>query len=80
MLSYYRMYVIIGKEDCQQCYVLKNLMFAKSIDHIYMENTEFNQDFIDYLKKTNKTYPMVLEVKNFNSFQHMMSCFRDLKN
>ena len=55
-------------------------MFAKSIDHIYMENTEFNQDFIDYLKKTNKTYPMVLEVKNFNSFQHMLSCFRDLKN
>ena len=69
-------YILIGEEDNQRCYVLKNLMFSKNIDYIYIDKDNLKTDVLEYLEKTNENYPMVLEVKNFSSFQEMLSFFR----
>lgn len=69
-------YFLIGEEDNQKCYVLKNLMFSKNIDYIYIDKDNLKTDVLEYLEKTNENYPMVLEVKNFSSFQEMLSFFR----
>ena len=69
-------YILIGEEDNQKCYVLKNLMFSKNIDYIYIDKDNLKTDVLEYLEKTNENYPMVLEVKNFSSFQEMLSFFR----
>lgn len=69
-------YILIGEEDNQRCYVLKNLMFSKNIDYIYVDKNNLKTDVLEYIEKTNDNYPIVLEVKNFNSFQQMLSFFR----
>jgi len=69
-------YILIGEEENQKCYVLKNLMFSKNIDYIYIDKDNLKTDVLEYLEKTNENYPMVLEVKNFSSFQEMLSFFR----
>ena len=69
-------YILIGEEDNQRCYVLKNLMFSKNIDYIYVDKNNLKTDVLEYIEKTNDNYPMVLEVKKFNSFQEMLSFFR----
>ena len=69
-------YILIGEEDNQRCYVLKNLMFSKNIDYIYVDKNNLKTDVLEYIEKTNDNYPIVLEVKNFNSFQEMLSFFR----
>lgn len=69
-------YILIGEEDNQRCYVLKNLMFSKNIDYIYVDKNNLKTDVLEYIEKTTDNYPIVLEVKNFNSFQEMLSFFR----
>lgn len=69
-------YILIGEGDNQRCYVLKNLMFSKNIDYIYVDKNNLKTDVLEYIEKTNENYPMVLEVKNFSSFQEMLSFFR----
>lgn len=69
-------YILIGEEDNQKCYVLKNLMFSKNIDYIYVDKNNLKTDVLEYIEKTNDNYPIVLEVKNFSSFQEMLSFFR----
>ena len=69
-------YFLIGEEDNQKCYVLKNLMFSKNIDYIYVDKNNLKTDVLEYIEKTTDNYPIVLEVKNFNSFQQMLSFFR----
>ena len=69
-------YILIGEEENQKCYVLKNLMFSKNIDYIYIDKDNLKTDVLEYLEKTNENYPMVLEVKIFSSFQEMLSFFR----
>ena len=69
-------YILIGEEDNQRCYVLKNLMFSKNIDYIYVDKNNLKTDVLEYIEKTNDNYPIVLEVKNFSSFQEMLSFFR----
>lgn len=69
-------YILIGEEDNQKCYVLKNLMFSKNIDYIYVDKNNLKTDVLEYIEKTTDNYPIVLEVKNFSSFQQMLSFFR----
>ena len=70
-------YLVIGKEGCTQCDVLKNILYVKNVPFHYVMNTELSASVIDILKGSYKTYPMVVEIKQFPHFQGMLSFFRD---
>ena len=69
-------YLIVGKEGCSQCDVLKNVLHVKNIPFHYVMNTELSDNVINILKMFYKTYPMVLEINEFPHFQGMLSFFR----
>jgi len=52
-------FILIGEGYNQRCYVLKNLMFSKNIDYIYIDKDNLKTDVLEYLEKTNENYPMV---------------------
>ena len=72
------MYLIIGKKECVQCDVLKNLLFTKNITYHYVDNDTIDRETMLYLKGYFPTFPMVLEVKSFPDFARMLSHFRGL--
>ena len=46
----YIMYVLIGKEKCNQCNILKNLFDEKGKRYSYFDSKELPQATIGYLK------------------------------
>ena len=73
-------YIIIGEEENQQCYVLKNLLFSKQIDYQYVDKSKIDNETLNFFKQTDSTYPIVVsvEIHDFDSFQQKLSYFRNL--
>ena len=62
------MYVLIGKEKCNQCNMLKNLLDEKGIPYHYLDMLEMPHDTMTYLKMYCSSYPMILSVNYFSTF------------
>lgn len=73
-------YIIIGEEENQQCYVLKNLLFSKQIDYQYVDKSKIDNETLNFFKQSDSTYPIVVsvEIHEFDSFQQKLSYFRNL--
>ena len=71
------MYVSIGKEKCTRCYILKNLLAEKGIQYHYVDMMEMPHRTTTYLKMYCTSYPMVLAVKCFSSFNETLEYFND---
>ena len=73
-------YIIIGEEENQQCYVLKNLLFSKQIDYQYVDKSKMDNETLNFFKQSDSTYPIVVsvEIHDFDSFQQKLSYFRNL--
>jgi len=73
-------YIIIGEEENQQCYVLKNLLFSKQIDYQYVDKSKIDNETLNFFKQSDSTYPIVVsvEIHDFDSFQQKLSYFRNL--
>jgi hypothetical protein len=59
------MYVLIGKEKCNQCNKLKNLLDEKGIQYHYVDVSKIPPELLTYLRMYCNTYPIVLGVKYF---------------
>ena len=59
------MYVLIGKEKCNQCNILKNLLDEKGIQYHYLDVSKIPHELLTYLRMYCNTYPIVLGVKYF---------------
>jgi glutaredoxin-related protein len=64
----YIMYVLIGKEKCNQCNILKNLLDEKGIQYHYVDMLEVPHKTMTYLKMYYSSYPMVLNIKYFSFY------------
>ena len=64
------MYVLIGKEKCNQCNILKNLLDEKGIQYHYVDVNNMPHNTMTYLKMYCPSYPMVLGVKYFSTFNN----------
>ena len=56
------MYVLIGKEKCNQCHKLKNLLDEKEIGYHYLDMLEVPCKTMPYVKMYCSSYPVVLSV------------------
>ena len=54
------MYVLIGKEKCNQCNILKNLLDEKGIQYYYADVSKITHELLTYLRMYSSTYPIVL--------------------
>ena len=66
------MYVLIGKEKCNQCNILKNLLDEKGIQYHYVDLSKIPQELLTYLRMYCNTYPIVLGVKYFSTFNETL--------
>ena len=57
----YIMYVLIGKEKCNQCNIFKNLLDEKGIQYHYVDVSKIPPELLTYLRMYCNTYPIVLE-------------------
>jgi glutaredoxin len=73
------MLLVVGKKLCPQCVVLTEVLDNKKIEYQYILNTELSNDTIDILKQSYKTYPMVLEVKQYANFKEMLAYYTEQK-
>ena len=55
----YIMYVSIGKEKCNQCNILQNLLDEKCIQYHYVDMLEMPRKTMTYLKTYWSSYSMV---------------------
>ena len=69
------MYVLIGKEKCNQCNTLKNLLDEKGIRYHYLDMLEMPHKTMTYLKMHCGSYPMVLSVHYFSTFNETLEHF-----
>ena len=58
-------YVFIGKEKCNQCNILKNLLDEKGIRYHYLDMLEMPHKTMTFLKMYCRRYPM--ELSNYFS-------------
>jgi glutaredoxin len=72
------MYVLIGKEKCDQCNILENLLDEKGIRHHCLVMLEMPHKTMTYLKKNCRSYPMVLSVNKFSTFTETLECFNKI--
>ena len=72
------MYVLIGKEKCNQCNMLKNLLDEKGIPYHYLDMLEMPHDTMTCLKMYCSTYPMVLNIKCFSTFNETLEHFNKI--
>ena len=70
------MYVLIGKEKCNQCNILKNLLDEKGIQYHYV--SKIPHELLTYLRLYFNTYPIVLGVKYFSTFNETLEHFKDI--
>ena len=73
----YIMYVLIGKEKCNQCNILKNLLDEKGIQYHYVDVSKIPHELLTYLRMYCNTYPIVLIVKYFSTFNETLEYFKD---
>ena len=69
------MYVLIGKEKCNQRNILKNLLDAKGIQYHYVDMLEMPHKTVTHLKMYCISYPMVLNIKCFSTFNETLEHF-----
>jgi hypothetical protein len=72
------MYVSIGKEKCNQCNILKNLLDEKGIQYHSLDTSKVLHDLLTYLRMYCNTYPIVLGVKHFSTFNETLEYFNDI--
>jgi hypothetical protein len=72
------MYVFIGKEKCNQCNILKNLLDEKGIQYHYVDVSKIPPELLTYLRMYCNTYPIVLGVNFFSTFNEMLEHFKDI--
>ena len=72
------MYVIIGKQKCIQCDELKNLLDEKGIQYNYLDMTEMPHKTMTYLRMYCNSFPIVLGVKKFSTFNETQEHFQDI--
>ena len=54
------MYVLIGKENCNQCNILKDLLDEKGIQYHCVDVSKIPHELLTYLRMYCNTYPIVL--------------------
>ena len=64
------MHLIIGKDNCNLCNILKNLLDEKGVRYSYLDREVLPPATTGYLKMYCTSYPMILKITNF-------SCFHD---
>ncbi len=72
------MYVLIGKEKCNQCNILKNLLDEKGIQYHYADVSKIPHELLTYLRMYCNTYPIELGVKYFSTFNETLEHFQDI--
>ena len=72
------MYVLIGKEKCTQCNILKNLLDEKGIQYNYVDVSKIPHELLTYLRMYSSTYPIVSGVKHFSTFNETLEYFNDI--
>ncbi len=72
------MYVLIGKEKCNQCNILKNLLDEKGIQYRDVDESKTPPELFTYLRMYCNTYPIVLGVKYFSTFNETLEHFKDI--
>ena len=72
------MYVLIGKEKCDQCNILKSLLDGKGIQYHYVDMLEMPYKTMTYLKMYCSSYPMVLSVNYFSTFNETLEHFNKI--
>jgi hypothetical protein len=72
------MYVLIGKKNCNQCNILKNLLDEKGIQYHYVDVSKITHELLTYLRMYCNTYPIVLGVKYFRTFNETLKYFNDI--
>ena len=70
------MYVLIGKEKCNQCNILKNLLDEKGIHYHYVDVSKIPHELLTYLRMYCNTYPIVLGVKYFSTFNETLEILK----
>ena len=74
----YIMYVLIGKERCNQCNRLKNLLDEKGIQHTCVDVSKIPHELLTQLRMYSNTYPIVLGIKHFSTFNETLEYFNDI--
>jgi hypothetical protein len=69
------MYVLIDKEKFNRCDMLKNLLEEKGIHYHYADMKNMPHKTMTYLKMYCSSYPMVLGVKYFSTFNETLEHF-----
>ena len=72
------MYVLIGKEKCNQCNILENVLDEKGIQYNYIDMTEMPHKTMTYLRMYCNSFPIVLGVKFFSTFNETQEHFQDI--
>ncbi len=72
------MYVLIGKEKCNQCNILKNLLDEKGIQYHCLDTSRIPHELLTYLSMYCNTCPIVLGVKHFSTFNETLEYFNDI--
>ena len=72
------MYVLIGKEKCNQCNILKNLLDEKGIQYHDVDVSKIPHELLTYLRMYCNSYPIVLGVKYFSTFNETLEHFQDI--
>jgi glutaredoxin len=72
------MYALIGKEKCNQCNIWKNLLDEKGIQYHYVDVSKIPPELLTYLRMYCNTYPIVLGVKYFSTFNETLEHFKDI--
>jgi glutaredoxin-related protein len=67
--------MLIGKEKCNQCNILKNQLDEKGIQYHDVDMLEMAHKNMSYLKIYCSSHPMVLNVKCFNIFNETLEHF-----
>ena len=69
---------IYGKEKCNQCNILKNLLDEKGIQYHYLDVSKIPHELLTYLRMYCNTYPIVLGVQHFSTFNETLDYFNDI--
>jgi glutaredoxin len=62
---------------CNQCNILKNLLDEKGIQYHYVDVSKIPHELLTYLRMYCNTYPIVLIVKYFSTFNETLEYFKD---
>ena len=73
------MYVLISKEKCIQCYVLKDLLDEKGFQYHYLDMLEMPHKTMTYLRMYCNSHPVVFSVNCFSTFNDTLEHFRSFE-